>query len=256
MPRLTCSTAYNVTSSTSTARSPRVRASASARAATSSSRILIVRGGLVSDERPPRDPSSAAALDLSLQDESDDKRVERQRLHQREAEDERREQPIGGVRVAPDTLHGGRRSAPLSEPNPEGRQAHADTRAERDQAAGGPCGFATLGRQRRASDQAEREDREKRENCSHAFSPCAVGFAARLLFSLASPYAAPPVGVLEASVVVRDRQRDVHRAENRKDKRLQYTHERAENIERNRDHQLGEIGEDPEHEMVGKHISE
>src|SRR6185295_19266389 len=83
---------------------------------------------------------------------------------------------------------------------------------------------------------------------------------ARMLFSLRHRIRRPPslfsrlsmrgspVGDLEASVVVRDRQRDVHRADNREDKGLQYAHERTENIERNRDHQLGEIGEDPEHE--------
>src|SRR5262245_17005737 len=60
----------------------------------------------------------------------------------------------------------------------------------------------------------------------------------------------------DSLVLVTDRQRDVDRAQHREHERLYDGHERPENVEDDRDAELGERREDLHHLMVREHVGE
>src|SRR5262249_15561920 len=74
------------------------------------------------------------ASDLALEEEGDHQRVERERLHQGETDDERREYPVRRVRIAADRFHRRRRRASLPERGAKRRDAETEPGCERDQA--------------------------------------------------------------------------------------------------------------------------
>src|SRR5687768_1672504 len=79
--------------------------------------------------------TSRQPLDLALQQERDDERVDDQRLDQREAEDERGEDLVRRAWVASDAVERSRGRAALTERAAERRQADREARRQGDPTA-------------------------------------------------------------------------------------------------------------------------